>query len=42
MRIVWASDAWADYLYWCRTDARVRQKIEALLEDIRRQPFKEA
>jgi toxin YoeB len=39
LKLVWAPEAWADYQYWCRTDARVRDKINALLEDIRRHPF---
>ncbi len=39
MRIVWAPGAWQDYLYWARTDARVRDKINSLIEDIQRHPF---
>ena len=39
MRIVWAPDAWHDYLYWSRTDARLRDKINALIDDIQRHPF---
>ena len=39
MKIVWAPGAWQDYLYWSRTDARVRDKINALIDDIQRRPF---
>jgi toxin YoeB len=39
VRIVWAPGAWQDYLYWSRTDVRVRDKINTLIEDIQRHPF---
>ena len=39
MRIVWAPGAWHDYLYWSRTDVRVRNKVNALIDDIQRHPF---
>jgi len=39
MKIVWASQAWNDYLYWSRTDVRLRSKINALIDDIQRHPF---
>ncbi|MBI4192866.1 MAG: Txe/YoeB family addiction module toxin [Betaproteobacteria bacterium] len=39
MRIVWAPGAWQDYLYWSRTDVRVRDKINTLIEDIQRHRF---
>ena len=39
MRIVWAPGAWQDYLYWSGNDARVRDKINTLIEDIQRHPF---
>lgn len=40
MKLVWASGAWADYQYWCRVDVRVRDKINVLIEDIQRSPFR--
>ena len=40
MRIVWAPGAWQDYLYGSRTDAHVRDKINTMIEDIQRHPFK--
>jgi len=39
VRIVWAPGAWQDYLCWSRTDVRVRDKINTLIEDIQRHPF---
>jgi len=39
LKLVWASAAWDDYLYWSRTDLRIRDKINALLDDIQRHPF---
>ena len=39
MKTVWAPGAWQDYLYWSRTDSRMRDKINTLLADIRRRPL---
>jgi toxin YoeB len=39
MKIVWAAQAWDDYLYWSRNDVRLRDKINALIDDIQRHPF---
>jgi toxin YoeB len=39
VRIVWAPDAWRDYLYWAKVDVRVRDKINTLVDDIQRHPF---
>lgn len=40
MRLLWSREAWEDYLYWHASDRAVLDKINALLEDIRRTPFK--
>lgn len=39
MRVAWAPGAWQDYLYWSRTDKRVRDRINALIDDIQGRPF---
>ena len=39
MKIVWAPGAWQDYLYWARSDVRMRDKINSLIDDIQRHPF---
>jgi toxin YoeB len=39
-KIVWAINAWDDYLYWHKTDPKVRAWINDLINDIRRDPLK--
>jgi len=39
MRLVWSEQAWDDYLYWRRQDSDTLRKINALIEDIQRNPF---
>jgi toxin YoeB len=34
----WATDAWADYLYWQATDKKTLNRINALIKDNQRQP----
>jgi len=38
--LYWADNAWEDYLYWQATDAKVLERINKLIKDIQRQPFK--
>ena len=38
--ITFAEDAWDEYLYWQTQDKRTLKKINALLKDIQRDPFK--
>ena len=40
MRIVFADDAWEDYVGWSKTDHDVLGKINELIENARRTPFK--
>jgi toxin YoeB len=40
MKIVWATNAWEDYLYWQKTDAKIHAWINDLVKDIKRDPFK--
>ena len=40
MRLVFSGHAWEDYLYWQSTDRRIVRRINALIENIRRSPFK--
>lgn len=40
MRIVFADAAWEDYLHWQATDPKVVRRIQALIADARRHPFK--
>lgn len=40
MKIVWTINAWDDYLYWQRTDAKVVKLINELVRDAMRDPFR--
>jgi toxin YoeB len=40
MRIVWAANAWDDYLHWQQTDQKIMGSINNLINDIKRDPFK--
>jgi len=37
--LLWATDAWEDYLYWQATDRKILRRINALIREIQRQPF---
>ena len=39
MRLVRALNAWADYLYWQRTDKKMLKRTNALIKEIMRHPF---
>lgn len=39
MRLIFAANAWEDYLYWQKSDRKVLNRINALIKDIQRQPF---
>jgi toxin YoeB len=40
MKIAWTEDAWQDYLHWQRSDEKILASINALIKDIKRDPFK--
>ena len=40
MRIVFSLRAWEDYLYWQRTDRKILLRINDLIQEITRTPFK--
>ena len=40
MKLLWTEKAWEDYLHWRRHDLGTLEKINALIEDIRRNPFR--
>jgi toxin YoeB len=40
MELVWQSKAWDDYLYWQQTDKKILQRINDLIKDCLRNPFK--
>ena len=39
---VFTDEAWEDYLHWQRVDPKVLRKVNELLEEYRRDPFKGA
>jgi toxin YoeB len=40
MNLVFTENAWDDYLYWQQHDARKLARINELLRDITREPYK--
>lgn len=40
MELVWQTNAWEDYLYWQEQDKKVLQRINELIKDTLRSPFK--
>lgn len=40
MNLTWTEIAWEDYLYWQNTDIKILQRINDLIKDIKRSPFK--
>jgi toxin YoeB len=40
MELTWQTHAWEDYLYWQDTDKKVLIKINDLIKDCLRNPFK--
>jgi toxin YoeB len=39
MMISWAEKAWEDYWYWQQTDKKILKRINALLQEITREPY---
>ena len=39
MKLVFAENAWEDYLYWQQTDKKLLKRINSLIKDIQREPF---
>ncbi|MFB5952855.1 Txe/YoeB family addiction module toxin [Klebsiella pasteurii] len=40
MKLTWSAEAWEDYLYWQDTDKKTVKKINELIKDASRMPFK--
>lgn len=39
MRLIFAEQAWEDYLYWQKTDKKILKRINLLIKEISRDPF---
>lgn len=40
MKLIFSDEAWEDYLYWQEQDRRVVARINRLINETRRDPFK--
>jgi toxin YoeB len=40
MRFTFSENAWSDYLYWQKTDKKMTNRINRLLKEIARDPFR--
>ena len=40
MKILWTEKAWEDYLHWRQNDPDTLKKINGLIADIQRNPFR--
>ena len=40
MRLLWSDEGWQDYLHWQQNDLKILGKINDLIKDVRRSPFK--
>lgn len=40
MKLVFYDDAWEDYLYWQENDPKILARINLLIKEARRTPFK--
>ncbi|MBP0617316.1 Txe/YoeB family addiction module toxin [Jiella mangrovi] len=40
MKLVWAEQAWSDYLHFQATDETIRNRINALIKEAKRTPFR--
>ena len=39
MKLVFADEAWEDYLFWQKHDRKIVERINKLIQDIQREPF---
>lgn len=39
MKYIFVDESWEDYLYWQKTDKKIHNKINELINDISRTPF---
>lgn len=40
MKILFAENAWEDYLYWQQNEKKILKRINLLIREIQREPFK--
>lgn len=39
MKLIFADEAWDDYLYWQKHDKKIVERINKLIAEIKREPF---
>ncbi|MEH6584746.1 MAG: Txe/YoeB family addiction module toxin [Halioglobus sp.] len=39
MKLIFAENAWEDYLYWQKNDKKILKRVNTLIKDITRVPF---
>lgn len=39
-RVAWTNEAWSDYLYWQKQDKKTLKRINRLVIEMRKDPFK--
>ena len=39
MKLIFAEEAWEDYLYWQKHDKQMVERINKLIKEIQREPF---
>ena len=39
-KLAWTNEAWQGYLYWQSQDRKILKRINKLIEDTKREPFK--
>ena len=40
MKLIFSKNGWEDYLYWQQTDKKMLKRVNKLIKEIRRSPFK--
>ena len=40
MKILWHAEAWEDYQHWVANDRKLQQRLNELLKECRRTPFR--
>jgi len=40
MELVWQTNAWEDYCYWQKQDKKILERVNELIKDCLRSPFK--
>ena len=39
MKLIFAEEAWEDYLYWQKQDRKMVERINKLIQEVKRDPF---